>query len=423
MSRLRGSIVVAALMMLVAGARAEDEAPTSGGVAWFADAEVAMRAARDVGRPVWIALHARPATGATPWPHDLSAWQALYRDPDVVAASRAFACVVQLKFLPTERVIEESPTHVVIDADGRVLAQSAGWRHAVGDPSKRALLDLLARGAAAFGTMARDAPVLDADEVSRRSPRAEAHAPSRLPIDAEGLRVRLRFVIALPDFGQRTPDGRPAPVPARVTMTWDDAGPWNVEDVLLEPGRSFDRSFDIAFDRFDGLRALATPGSHRLDLHLGPFPGGPAVVDEPVLVGRAIVEIADGTSSGGGDEEEPSRPDPAAEPPPPEPEIAEGEEPPPPPAPPPAPDRVEVVEPFAADAAPIRKDDAIVAVRDPDAGTEAPRFRPLEEALPDLDRAAEQALRREVLGADDRAYLLRYFDALRARLRRAEGGR
>ena len=37
--------------------------------------------------------------------------------------------------------------------------------------------------------------------------------------------------------------------------------------------------------------------------------------------------------------------------------------------------------------------------------------------------SAEEALSRERLAPDERAFLVRYFDALRARLRRTEGGR
>ena len=416
-------VLVLALVAAPAVLRAEEDVPAPRGesVAWFAQVEHALVAGRETGRPIWIALHARPAQGEARWPHALGPWLALYRDPEVVAASRGFACALTLKFLPTDTVLAESPVHVVLDADGRVLAQSVGWSAAPGRASREALVDLLARGAAAYGPVARDAPVLDADAVSRRTPRRDPAAPLRLGLEAPGLRMRLRFPFVLPDLGVRDRSGRAAPMPARLTMTWDDAGPFVLHDILLEPGRALDVPLDVRFDDVEGLREHVTRGKHRLDLYVGPVPDGPRVVPQPVLVGRALVEIDDGTGGGGGGADEPP-PQPPPEPPPPEPTPETGDEPPPPPEPTP-PSRVEVVEPFTADAEAMQKDDAVVAVRDPDAGTQAPTYRPLDEALPELERSAEEALSRERLAPDERAFLVRYFDALRTRLRRTEGGR
>jgi hypothetical protein len=418
-------LVAGALGLQGSGVRAsEPSAP--GTIAWFEQPEAAREAAREIGRPLWMAFHARPVHGSAAWPHDLRAWQELYADPDIVAASREFACVLGLKFFPEDSVLAQSPMHLVLDADGRVLAQALGWATPAGAPTKAALLDLLARGRAAYGPVAADAPRLDPDAVSRRSPPQEVVAPPRIAVGAAGLRVRVRFLLPLPRFGPVGPDGTAAPVPARVLIHWDERGPFEVGAFLLEPGRALDVPVDVRFDDHEGLRALVTPGTHRLDLHLDAAPGGPRFVPAPVLVGRALVEVADGPAGEGeGDEDAPTPPpDPEPEPPPPEPEPEPepGEDPPPPPPPEP-PGRIEVVEPFTRDAEAMQKEDAVVAVRDAEAGTEPPSYRPLDQVLPELERAAEHAVSGERLAPDERAYLLRYFEALRRRLGRAERGR
>jgi hypothetical protein len=74
--------------------------------------------------------------------------------------------------------------------------------------------------------------------------------------------------------------------------------------------------------------------------------------------------------------------------------------------------REEVVTPLVREGDAVEKEEAIVAVRDPDAGSVAPRLVPLAEALRDFERVAEAALAAERVRPADRAYLWAYFRAL-----------
>lgn len=86
-----------------------------------------------------------------------------------------------------------------------------------------------------------------------------------------------------------------------------------------------------------------------------------------------------------------------------------------------------MVEPLVRkDPETVKKDDAVVAVRDPEAGLRPPPVVPLGEALREFDDVVERAMGRERVGGDDREYLLRYFRALRERAggrRSGRGGR
>jgi hypothetical protein len=71
------------------------------------------------------------------------------------------------------------------------------------------------------------------------------------------------------------------------------------------------------------------------------------------------------------------------------------------------------VDPLDRGGPTVKKDTAVVAVRDEDAGTAPPPAVPLAEALRDLDRVLEQAVASERVLPADRAYLRRYLEALR----------
>lgn len=116
----------------------------------------------------------------------------------------------------------------------------------------------------------------------------------------------------------------------------------------------------------------------------------------------------------------PQEPPPTAPPPPPPSQNprppGEGD---PAPKPPEATFHDEVVEPLAKEGATVRKPKALVAVRDEHAGAIAPRLVPVTEVLKDVDRVAERAVSEERVSPSDRAFLVRYLEALR----RAAGGK
>jgi hypothetical protein len=80
------------------------------------------------------------------------------------------------------------------------------------------------------------------------------------------------------------------------------------------------------------------------------------------------------------------------------------------------------VDPFVReDARTVRKEDALVAVPDPEHGLAPPPQVPLREALQDLDAVVERAMGDERVRPADRAFLLRYFQALREAAQAAAG--
>ena len=75
--------------------------------------------------------------------------------------------------------------------------------------------------------------------------------------------------------------------------------------------------------------------------------------------------------------------------------------------------------PLSRDGETVKKDQAVVAARDPNAGSVAPEPVPLAEALKDWKGVVERAVASERVLPQDRAFLLRYLEALR---RAAQGG-
>jgi hypothetical protein len=76
-----------------------------------------------------------------------------------------------------------------------------------------------------------------------------------------------------------------------------------------------------------------------------------------------------------------------------------------------------VVTPLVDEGERVRKEEAVVAVRDPEGGTKPPEPVPLRDALADLERTLERAVPAERFRPSDREFLRRYFEALRAEAR------
>jgi hypothetical protein len=199
-------------------------------------------------------------------------------------------------------------------------------------------------------------------------------------------------------------------------MRWDGAGPFDVGRVEFGAGAEIDEPIDVRFDEIEGLAALATKGKHRVDLYLDPLPGSYPFSQAPLHVGRVWIDLGQG---GGGDgsssDSEQEKPE---EPPPSEPQPVpdEGQEELPPP---PVPKREEVVQPFVNEGEAIEKDDAVVAVEDPDGGVKPPQQVPIEQALRDFEKVKEREVTREGIAAGERTFLRRYFDLLQ---RAVKGG-
>ncbi|MBL9085615.1 MAG: hypothetical protein JNM10_00600 [Planctomycetia bacterium] len=200
------------------------------------------------------------------------------------------------------------------------------------------------------------------------------------------------------------------------------AGPIGVTGA--EAGRTANVATDVKADAHPDAKAALKPGRHEVRLVLRPTrgPWRLPLTSPPVEV---VVPPPDG---GGGDGEKPppTPPPPAPPPPEPPPPTPPPPEPPPPPPPPKPPDAPggepppdvrfhdEAVEPLTREGEKVRKDEALVAVPDANAGASRPRAVPLAEALADLDRVVERAVREERVAPADRAWLKRYLEALRA---------
>jgi hypothetical protein len=70
------------------------------------------------------------------------------------------------------------------------------------------------------------------------------------------------------------------------------------------------------------------------------------------------------------------------------------------------------VKPLVNEGDTVKKESAVVEVKDPDAGTKPPPAVPLADALRDFERVVERAVGSERIPPADREYLRRYFRAL-----------
>ena len=218
---------------------------------------------------------------------------------------------------------------------------------------------------------------------------------------------------------------RPLPVAyrTRLQLVWDATTTVDLEAVDVPEGEEAQREFDIDLPSLEALADELTPGRHvavaRIVPEDGPFTA-PLESNEVVLQ----IEEGGGGGGGGGDAPQPQpepTPEPSPEAPPEEVPTPEGlqEE---PPEPPRGPEEIEVVDPFVRNDDRVEKEDAIVAVPDPEAGLEPPPPVPLAEALRDFDRILERAMQGERIRASDRSFLQRYFEALRRGVASGDGG-
>jgi hypothetical protein len=204
----------------------------------------------------------------------------------------------------------------------------------------------------------------------------------------------------------------PRPYRARLELDWDGETHATAVEVDEAEGKRAAVSMPLRLDALASLRPHLTPGEHRLRARLVPRVGPWRA---PLESAEVIVVLEPGGGGAGGA----TAPSPEAAPPPP---------PPPPPPPAPAPDgeqpaapppmppgREEVVTPLVGDGGSVEKERAIVAVRDPEAGTAPPNAVPLDRALREFERVVESAVPGDRYGPSDREFLLRYFRALRER--------
>ena len=371
------------LLAACAGPVCADEPASSADtprIAWFQEMAAARTVATQTGRPLFIALHVRPNVASPEATRRLERWSAVYADPEIVALSRQCACVLRVIQAPEGKDPDtdrgQAAVHMLVDGTSRLLAR------------------------------------LDADEpkdgVARTQVDLAGISPSKpvgVPLGVPGVRLRLRWELPAPTLQGAQQDR----VKAQVRMRWDGEGPFDVGRGEFWSGAEIDTPIDVRFDAFEGLAPLATKGKHRVDLYLDPLPGSYPFSQGALHVGRVGVDLGEG---GGGDgsssdseEEKPDEPPPSK----PQPVPDEGQEELPQP---PTPQREEVVQPFVNEGETVEKDDAVVAVEDPEGGVKPPKQVPLEQALRDFEKVKEREVTREGIAAGERTFLRRYFDLL-----------
>ena len=431
---MRGVLGCLLLLLLAGPVQGGPKAATQ--IAWFDDLDTARAVASKLGRPLFVAVHARLEPEARAWPRDPAAWAKIYADDRIVSRSRAFCCVVHLvgKAPEPQREVGDKrpeagtpflgPMHLLLDSTGtQVLGRVDGWSAAAGEESVLALAGLLDRALARADPIADKVPVVDATFVARQQARTvegDALAPVGLSLDAPGLRIHLSWPLPLP---APAGDGEPQPLRAAVQTYVDGEGPLALGVVELRPGEPVDVAVDLRFAEHEGLRERLEKGRHRIDVYIEPVPGSFAFSSGPLHVGLVWIELGDGGGGGGGAQQQPS---PEPEQPSPEKTGAGNEEEEPDkaePPPPPTPERPEVVEPFIRDGEEIMKDDAIVGVEDENAGLEPPPAQPGQQSLREFEKQLESAVGWERIPPAERAFLLRYFRALRRLAEEGQGGK
>lgn len=402
--------------------RADEGAPSGEGVAFFEDLAVGRELARETGRPLLVVVHARVEASAQAWPYDLVAWRDVYRDPEVVARSRACVCVLHRLGVPPKptgvardkrpaaSTAPVGPTHMLLDSTGaRLLGRIEGWTHAAGAASAKALVGFLDRALARAPAIPDEAPVLDGPRVAqlRALARAQVPPPSQptLPVEASGFRLHLEWPLPIParEGGE--------PLDADVQLYWNGEGPFDVGRARIPTGREVAVPLDVRFAEHPELAARAKEGEHRLDVYMEPADGAFAFSEGPLHVGVVWLRFGDGGGGGGGAGAAEQEPEPQEQEQPQggQDESEEGEAPEPPPE---IPENPEVVEPFIRDGETVEKDDAIVGVEDPDSGVKPPPEAPIDPRLRKFERVLETTPGWERIPPSERAFLKRYFEAL-----------
>lgn len=403
-------LCASAFLLTASSVRADEEEGAKGPrIAWFGSLAEARKVASETGRPIFVAMHVRPRVASPAATARTARWLGAYRDEGLIAISREMACVLRVTDAPPGQdpdVDEGAPAavHLVIDANAKVLARL----DADIPPATGVLERLLRRGLRVHGDIPADTPQID-ERTARRGKRnvqgMSPMSPVGVPVDAPGVRLRLRWELPAPTLvGEGAKQ-----VKAIVQMTWDEQGPFTVGDLAFEAGEEIDAPIDIDFEAIEGLKELATPGLHRVDLYLVPDVGSFPFSKGPLHVGRVWIELGDGGGGGGDGANQDEQPEPQEdeEQPAPNPDGNPVE-------PPPMPDdaKDDVIDPFIGEGETVKKDDAIVAVEDEDAGVKAPEQVPLEKALREFEKEREAAIRQDGISPRERAFLKRYFALL-----------
>jgi hypothetical protein len=380
-------------------------------VAWFHGISDARKVATQTGRPLFVAIHVRPGVASPEATQRLERWIQVYADPGLVALSREFACVLRVIQAPEgkdpDRDTGPAAVHLVVDGTSRVLARLDLDAPASGAEGVRRLTRILQGGLENFGALPTGAPQISPAMVARTKVDLSGISPSKpvgVPHGVPGVRLRLRWELPAPKLEGAASDR----IRAAVRMRWDGAGPFDLGAIEFGAGEDIDEPIDVRFDAIEGLAELATKGTHRVDLYLVPLPGSYPFSQGPLHVGRVWIDLGEG-GGGGGASSDNEKEQPEDPPPQPQPQPDEGEQPLPPPPPP---EREEVVQPFVNEGETVKKEDAVVAVKDPDGGVKPPKQVPLEEALRDFEKRKESEVARETIPASERAFLRRYFEQL-----------
>ncbi len=415
MIRLCPLLILALLLALPLEVRAEDDLPPlkRERIAWFGRLSDARKVAEQTGRPIFVAIHVRPTVASPDATRRLERWIQVYADAEIVTLSRQFACVLRVVQAPEGKDpdTESGPAavHVVVDSTSRVLARLDADAPRPGAEGVGQLRSILRGGLGNHGAIPADAPLIGERMVASSKPELDGISPSKpvgVPHGVPGVRLRLRWELPAPKLQNATSDR----IRATVRMRWDGEGPFDLGTVEFGAGDEIDRPIDVRFDEIEGLAELATKGTHRVDLYLDPLPNSYPFSQGPLHVGRVWIDLGEGGGGGGAssDNKEDSE-DPQEQPPQPQPQPDVGEEQLPPPPPP---EREEVVDPFVNEGESIEKEDAVVAVEDPDGGVKPPKQVPLEEALRDFQKRKEREVAREAIPPGERAFLRRYFELL-----------
>ncbi len=424
MMRALAACLVACLVLGTASVRADAKgggapkaAPahtpkTGPRIAWFHRMSDARKIATETGRPLFVAIHVRGSVASPAATARIERWSALYDEPSIVELSRRCACVLRVIQAPEgadpDKDGKPAAFHLVVDGSSRVLARLDVSAPEAGEAGRRQLGRILRGGLKNFGAIATDAPLITQAMVARTKLKLDGISPSKpvaVPLGVPGVRLRLRWELPAPTLQGAEADR----IRATVRMRWDDRGPFDIGQVEFGAGEEIDQPIDVRFDEIEGLAELATQGTHRVDLYLVALPGSYPFSKGPLHVGRVWIELGDGGGGGGASTESESEPKPDETPPPPPPKPDEGKEELPPPPPP---EREEVVDPFVNEGDAVQKDDAVVAVEDPDGGVKPPQQVPLELALREFEKLKEREVSRAGFSSRDRDLLRRYFEAL-----------
>jgi hypothetical protein len=215
--------------------------------------------------------------------------------------------------------------------------------------------------------------------------------------DPTGLVARFETLLPLPE-----------PYAGDLALVLDGEHAVPLADVREARGTAprHEHAFDLRAQ--PALAPHLAPGPHRLVVTLTPREGPWTQVLRSNEV--ELIVPPDGAGGGGSSPKPEPKPRPEPAPPPPAPAPTPGDPPPPPPMP--EPEREEAVAPIVNEGTKVKKEAAVVPVRDPDAGLEPPKARPLAEALRDFEKVLEAAVGGERFSRRDHRLLLDYFRTL-----------